>query len=32
MQLRSQPARPRFVALALIAQTDHNDIWRKYMY
>lgn len=32
MALRSRPARPRFVALALVAQSDHNDIWQKYMY
>ena len=30
--LRSKPSRPRFVALALVAQTDHNSVWQKYMY
>jgi 5-methylcytosine-specific restriction endonuclease McrA len=30
--LRSKPTRPRFVALALVAQSDHNEVWQKYMY
>lgn len=32
LTLISKPARPRFIALALVAQTAHHDVWRKYMY
>jgi len=32
MALRSTPARPHFVALALISATDPNEVWQKYMY
>ena len=30
--LRSRPGRPRFIALALVAQTADNELWQKYMY
>jgi len=32
LRLRSAPARPRFVALALVAQANPNELWQKYMY
>jgi 5-methylcytosine-specific restriction endonuclease McrA len=32
LSLRRVPARPRFIALALIAHSSDNAVWQKYMY
>jgi len=32
LYLRCKPGRPRFVALALVAQAAQNEVWQKYMY
>jgi 5-methylcytosine-specific restriction endonuclease McrA len=32
LSLRIAPARPRFIALALVAHTNSNAVWQKYMY
>lgn len=32
LTLRCRPARPRYVAFALLSQLEQNDLWQKYMY
>jgi 5-methylcytosine-specific restriction endonuclease McrA len=31
MHLRSKPERPRFVAIALLAESGAHEVWKKYL-